>query len=86
MLGSAAEGWLDAGLVLLEPAKPKQRQSLFEPRRLRGGFPLVLRLLREMHAVLPDHPRGEGQAPGEFRHSQDVALLNAGLDDNRGGI
>jgi Fic family protein len=38
--------------------------------RLRAGFPLSLRLLREMHAVLLDHPRGTGKAPGEFRRSQ----------------
>lgn len=38
--------------------------------RLREGFPLSLRLLREMHAVLLDHPRGAGKAPGEFRRSQ----------------
>jgi Fic family protein len=39
-------------------------------QRLREGFPLCLRLLREMHAVLMDHPRGVGKAPGEFRRSQ----------------
>ena len=38
--------------------------------RLRGGFPLSLRLLREMHGVLLDHPRAAGKAPGEFRRSQ----------------
>jgi Fic family protein len=38
--------------------------------RLRGGFPLSLRLLREMHGVLLDHPRGQGKSPGEFRRSQ----------------
>ena len=38
--------------------------------RLRGGFPLSLRLLREMHGVLLDHPRGRGKTPGEFRRSQ----------------
>jgi Fic family protein len=38
--------------------------------RLRGGFPLSLRLLREMHAVLLDQSRGHGKAPGEFRRSQ----------------
>ena len=38
--------------------------------RLRAGFPLSLRLLREMHAVLLDHPRGAGKTPGEFRRSQ----------------
>lgn len=39
-------------------------------QRLREGFPLSLRLLREMHAVLMEHPRGAGKAPGEFRRSQ----------------
>jgi Fic family protein len=38
--------------------------------RLRSGFPLSLRLLREMHGVLLDHPRGRGKTPGEFRRSQ----------------
>jgi Fic family protein len=38
--------------------------------RLRGGLPMCLRLLREMHDVLLDHPRGRGKAPGEFRRSQ----------------
>lgn len=39
-------------------------------QRLREGFPLSLRLLREMHGVLLDHPRGRGKTPGEFRRSQ----------------
>ena len=38
--------------------------------RLRAGFPLSLRLLGEMHAVLLDHPQGRGKTPGEFRRSQ----------------
>jgi Fic family protein len=38
--------------------------------RLREGFPLSLRLLGEMHAVLLDHPTGRGKTPGEFRRSQ----------------
>lgn len=38
--------------------------------RLRGGFPLSLRLLRDMHRALLDHPRGRGKAPGRFRRSQ----------------
>ena len=38
--------------------------------RLRTGFPLSLRLLGEMHAVLLDHPQGRGKTPGEFRRSQ----------------
>jgi Fic family protein len=39
-------------------------------KRLRGGFPLSLRLLSEMHAVLLDHPLGRSKTPGEFRRSQ----------------
>ena len=38
--------------------------------RLRGGFPLSLRLFREIHGVLLADGRGSGQAPGEFRRSQ----------------
>ena len=39
-------------------------------KRLRGGFPLSLRLLKEMHAVLLAKGRGAGKAPGEFRRTQ----------------
>jgi Fic family protein len=38
--------------------------------RLRSGFPLSLRLLREMHGVLLDQPRGRTKTPGQFRRSQ----------------
>jgi Fic family protein len=38
--------------------------------RLRGGFPLSLRLIREIHAVLMSGGRGSEQSPGEFRRSQ----------------
>jgi Fic family protein len=38
--------------------------------RLRGGFPLSNRLLREMHATLMAGAHGSQKAPGEFRHSQ----------------
>jgi Fic family protein len=38
--------------------------------RLRGGFPMCLRLIREMHGVLLEQPRGRAKAPGEFRRSQ----------------
>ncbi len=38
--------------------------------RLRAGFPLSLRLLREIHGVLLAQPRGHSKAPGEFRRSQ----------------
>jgi len=39
-------------------------------QRLASGFPLSLRLLREMHAVLLGKGRGSDRTPGEFRHSQ----------------
>jgi Fic family protein len=38
--------------------------------RLRGGFPLSLRLIREIHDVLLSKGRGSGKQPGEFRTSQ----------------
>jgi len=38
--------------------------------RLRGGFPLSNRLVREIHGVLLSRGRGAGKAPGEFRRSQ----------------
>jgi Fic family protein len=38
--------------------------------RLRGGFPLSLRLIREIHAILLAKGRGQDKAPGEFRRSQ----------------
>lgn len=38
--------------------------------RLAEGFPLSLRLLREMHGVLLSKGRGSDRMPGEFRRSQ----------------
>jgi len=38
--------------------------------RIRGGFPLSLRLIREMHEVLLSKGRGSHKQPGEFRVSQ----------------
>ena len=38
-------------------------------QRLRDGFPLSLRLLREMHAHLLRRGRGHAKAPGEFRRT-----------------
>lgn len=38
--------------------------------RLRGDFPLSLRLIREIHHVLLSRGRGSDKEPGEFRRSQ----------------
>lgn len=37
---------------------------------LRGGLPICLRLMNEMHAKLMAHGRGAGKSPGEIRRSQ----------------
>jgi Fic family protein len=39
-------------------------------KRLTDGFPLSLRLIKEMHAVLLSKGRGSDQTPGEFRRTQ----------------
>jgi Fic family protein len=39
-------------------------------RRLKGGFPLSLRLIREIHAILLRGGRGARKMPGEFRRTQ----------------
>jgi Fic family protein len=39
-------------------------------RRLREGFPLSLRLIREIHGVLLSEGRGSNKEPGQFRRSQ----------------
>lgn len=38
--------------------------------RLRSGFPLSLRLIREIHEILLSKGRGSEKQPGEFRRSQ----------------
>jgi Fic family protein len=38
--------------------------------RMSGGFPLSLRLIREIHGVLLSKGRGSDKEPGEFRRSQ----------------
>ena len=38
--------------------------------RLKGGFPLSLRLIREIHGVLLRTGRGSSKQPGEFRTTQ----------------
>ncbi len=39
-------------------------------RRMKAGFPLSNRLIREMHEILLQGSRGANKAPGEFRRSQ----------------
>ena len=39
-------------------------------QRIREGFPVCTRLIREMHAILMQGVRGEHKTPGEFRTSQ----------------
>jgi Fic family protein len=38
--------------------------------RIRGGFPLSNRLIREVHGILLSRGRGKSKSPGEFRRSQ----------------
>jgi len=39
-------------------------------KRLKEGFPLSLRLIKEMHSILLAKGRGSNQTPGEFRRTQ----------------
>jgi len=39
-------------------------------KRVQGGFPLSLRLIRELHKILLTNARGHYKMPGEFRWSQ----------------
>ncbi len=50
--------------------------------RLRDGFPVSLRLLRESHGVLLSSKRGRAKQPGEFRRSQNwIGGQRPGLAD-----
>lgn len=39
-------------------------------QRINEGFPLALRLIKEIHAILLENSRGKTKSPGEFRTSQ----------------
>lgn len=39
-------------------------------KRINEGFPLALRLIKEIHAILLKNSRGKTKSPGEFRSSQ----------------
>jgi len=39
-------------------------------KRLKEGFPLSLRLIKEIHGILLQNARGSDKEPGEFRRSQ----------------
>lgn len=39
-------------------------------QRIQGGFPLSLRLIREIHKILLSNSRGQNKTPGEFRIEQ----------------
>jgi Fic family protein len=43
-------------------------------RRLREGFPLSLRLIREIHATLLAEGRGSDKQPGEFRRGTRISF------------
>ena len=47
-------------------------------RRIKGGFPLSLRLIREIHVILRRGGRGANKTPGEFRRSQNWIGGSAG--------
>ena len=38
--------------------------------RIKNGFPVCTRLIRELHKILMQGVRGEHKTPGEFRTSQ----------------
>ncbi len=66
----------ESGLALDEPLDDVRETSNYVSamehglKRLKEGFPISLRLLREIHAVLLMEGRGAERTPGEFRRSQ----------------
>ncbi len=69
LLFEADQGDLERNLDVLEVSNYVAAMT-HGLERLQSGFPLSLRLLREMHAVLLRSGRGSEQSPGEFRTSQ----------------
>lgn len=62
----------EPGVPLADVEEVSQCVSALEHglKRLKNGFPLSLRLLREMHKILLSHGRGHQASPGDFRRSQ----------------
>ena len=60
------------GVPLVDVAEVSQYVAAMEHgiSRMRSGFPLSNRLLREVHGVLLSEGRGSGKDPGNFRRSQ----------------
>jgi Fic family protein len=60
------------GVPLVDVAEVSQYVAAVEHgiSRMRSGFPLSNRLLREVHGVLLSEGRGSGKDPGNFRRSQ----------------
>lgn len=70
MITESAEGPAAAPLADAEEVSRYIAAINHGLRRLEGGFPMCLRLIREMHAVLLESGRGSHLQPGEFRTSQ----------------
>ncbi len=66
------ENDLEAGVPLddLRETSNYVRAIEYGLRRIHGGFPVSLRLIREIHAELLYQGRGSEKTPGEFRTSQ----------------
>lgn len=72
---------IEEDLLPIEDILPEKRNDYIEVKnyiralnygieRVKGGFPLCSRLLREIHKILLQGARGEYKTPGEFRTSQ----------------
>lgn len=72
---------IEEDLLPIEDILPEKRNDYIEVKnyihalnfgieRVKGGFPLCNRLLREIHKILLQGARGEYKTPGEFRTSQ----------------